>query len=43
MTSNVEEGRSMREKGFRCLAYGGDLWLYKQALQQGINTLDNKE
>ena len=43
MASNVEEGRSMREKGFRCLAFGGDLWLYKQALQQGIKALNNKE
>ncbi|HIB90061.1 TPA: aldolase [Candidatus Poribacteria bacterium] len=43
MASNVKEGCSMQEKGFRCLAYGGDLWLYKQALRQGISALKNKE
>lgn len=42
MASTIEEGRSMREKGFRCLAYGGDLWLYKQALYQGISALKNE-
>jgi 2-dehydro-3-deoxyglucarate aldolase/4-hydroxy-2-oxoheptanedioate aldolase len=39
MASNVEEGRSMLEQGFRCLAYGGDLWLYQQALREGISEL----
>jgi 2-dehydro-3-deoxyglucarate aldolase/4-hydroxy-2-oxoheptanedioate aldolase len=43
MASTVKEGCSMQEKGFRCLAYGGDLWLYKQALRQGISALKNKE
>ena len=43
MASNVKEGCSMQDKGFRCLAYGGDLWLYKQALRQGISALKNKE
>ena len=25
----------MLSRGFRMLAYGGDLWLYQQALRQG--------
>src|SRR5262249_20467830 len=33
---DVEDGRSMLARGFRMLAYGGDLWLYQQALRQGI-------
>ena len=36
MALNIEEARRMHQSGFRCLAYGGDLWLYQQALQQGI-------
>ena len=36
MALNVEEARRMHQSGFRCLAYGGDLWIYQQALQQGI-------
>ena len=26
-------------QGFRCIAYGGDLWLYQQALRHGISAL----
>ncbi len=29
----------MLAQGFRCFAYGGDLWLYQQALRQGITAL----
>lgn len=39
MVMSVDEGRAMLEKGYRCLAYGGDLWLYQQALSQGIAAL----
>ena len=35
----VEDGRAMLAKGFRMVAYGGDLWLYQQALRQGIAAL----
>lgn len=43
MASTVEEGRAFLEKGFRCLAYGGDLWLYQQALREGISELRANE
>ncbi|MCH8293338.1 aldolase [Candidatus Poribacteria bacterium] len=43
MASSVEEGRSFIAQGFRCLAYGGDLWLYKQALREGIDAIRNRE
>lgn len=36
MVSNVEEARTLLGKGFRCLAYWGDLWLYAQALREGL-------
>ena len=39
MAMQIDEGRTMLEKGFRSLAYGGDLWLYKRALGQGITGL----
>jgi 2-dehydro-3-deoxyglucarate aldolase/4-hydroxy-2-oxoheptanedioate aldolase len=38
---SIEEGRRMLERGFRVIAYGGDLWLYQQALRQGIEALRN--
>jgi len=36
---DVEDGKTMLSRGFRMLAYGGDLWLYQQALRQGIAAL----
>ena len=39
MATTVNEGRSMLERGFRSLAYGGDLWLYQKALAEGITQL----
>ena len=39
MTASAEEGRSLIEQGFNCVAYWGDLWIYKQGLRQGIAAL----
>jgi 2-keto-3-deoxy-L-rhamnonate aldolase RhmA len=36
MASSVEEGRELVEWGARCIAYGGDIHLYRQALGAGI-------
>ena len=36
---DVDDGKAMLARGFRMLAYGGDLWLYQQALRQGIAAL----
>jgi 2-dehydro-3-deoxyglucarate aldolase/4-hydroxy-2-oxoheptanedioate aldolase len=36
MTLTVDDGRAFLDRGFRCLAYGGDLWLYQRALSEGI-------
>lgn len=37
MASNVEEGRALLQQGFRCLAFWGDIWIYKRALREGIS------
>jgi len=42
MVASVEEGVAMLERGFRCLAYWGDLWIYKHALHQGIEGIRGK-
>src|SRR5207247_2887596 len=36
MASSAGEAASMLEKGYRCLAYWGDIWIYGQALRSGI-------
>jgi 2-dehydro-3-deoxyglucarate aldolase/4-hydroxy-2-oxoheptanedioate aldolase len=36
---DVADGKAMLARGFRMLAYGGDLWIYQQALRQGIAAL----
>ncbi len=36
MVTSVEQGRELLAQGFRCLAYGGDIWIYKQGLQEGL-------
>ncbi len=33
------EARLRLEQGFRCLAYGGDLWMYQQALTAGLQAV----
>ena len=39
MATEVEGARSLLEQGFRALAYSGDLWIYAQALREGIDAL----
>jgi len=39
MPLSVDEAQLRIEQGFRCLAYGGDLWLYQAALRSGINAV----
>jgi len=39
MATGIENGKSLLDKGFRMLAYGGDLWLYQSALRDGVTTL----
>jgi 2-keto-3-deoxy-L-rhamnonate aldolase RhmA len=37
MASSADEAVTMLEKGYRCLAYSGDIWIYSQALRAGLD------
>jgi 2-keto-3-deoxy-L-rhamnonate aldolase RhmA len=39
MVQSAEEGHALLERGFRILAYWGDLWIYQQGLQSGLGAL----
>ena len=39
MARDVENGKSLLDQGFRMLAYGGDLWLYQNAVREGVSAL----
>jgi 2-dehydro-3-deoxyglucarate aldolase/4-hydroxy-2-oxoheptanedioate aldolase len=41
MAGSVEVGREWLRRGFRAVAYWGDLWIYQQALAEGIAALRN--
>lgn len=36
MAMSPDEAEMVAGRGFRCLAYSGDLWVYKQALKSGL-------
>lgn len=36
LVTSVEEGRSQIQRGFRLVAFGGDVWIYQSALAQGL-------
>jgi 2-keto-3-deoxy-L-rhamnonate aldolase RhmA len=36
---SLDEARRMLDLGFRLIAYGADLWLYQQALREGLDAL----
>jgi 2-keto-3-deoxy-L-rhamnonate aldolase RhmA len=40
MAGTVDDGVRALERGFRAVAYGGDLWLYQEALRGGLAQLD---
>jgi 2-dehydro-3-deoxyglucarate aldolase/4-hydroxy-2-oxoheptanedioate aldolase len=39
MASDVDNANSLIKQGFRMLAYGGDLWIYQQALATGLRAV----
>jgi len=39
MVGSVEDGRASMERGFRCLTYWGDSFIYREALSRGIASL----
>jgi 2-dehydro-3-deoxyglucarate aldolase/4-hydroxy-2-oxoheptanedioate aldolase len=40
MAADISGGKKLLDQGFRMLAYGGDLWLYRAALREGVAALD---
>jgi 2-dehydro-3-deoxyglucarate aldolase/4-hydroxy-2-oxoheptanedioate aldolase len=42
MVATVEDGRAWLDRGFRCIAYGLDAWLYEEALRAGLSALRNR-
>ena len=39
LAGDIAGGKALLERGFRILAYGGDLWLYQTALRTGLDAL----
>ena len=39
MGGSVEASNAWLERGFRAIAYGGDLWIYQEALSHGIEEI----
>lgn len=39
MAGAIDDGKSLLDQGFRMLAYGGDLWLYQNAVRAGVTAL----
>lgn len=40
MAGGIDDGKSLLDQGFRMLAYGGDLWLYQNAVREGVQALN---
>jgi hypothetical protein len=39
MAGSVDIGKQWLQRGFRAVAYNGDLWIFQQALREGIDAL----
>jgi 2-dehydro-3-deoxyglucarate aldolase/4-hydroxy-2-oxoheptanedioate aldolase len=39
MGGSVEASNAWLERGFRAIAYGGDLWIYQEALRAGVESI----
>ena len=39
LVTSIPEGQSQLQRGFKMIAYSGDLWLYQAALRHGIKSL----
>ena len=42
MALSVAEAATRIEQGFRCLAYSGDLWIYQEALRNGLQAIERQ-
>ncbi len=43
MAGGIDDGKALLDQGFRMLAYGGDLWLYQNAVRDGVTALNDHE
>ncbi len=43
LVTSIAEGESQLQRGFKLIAFGGDLWVYQAALRTGIASLRNRE
>ena len=39
LVGDPSTGKAMLAQGFRAIAYSGDLWIYQQALRDGLASL----
>lgn len=39
LVTSISEGQAQRQRGFKLIAYGGDLWIYQAALRAGISAI----
>lgn len=42
LVATPDEAVARIRQGFRCVAYGGDLWVYQQALKEGLKQIHHK-
>ena len=40
MAGGIDDGKALLDQGFRMIAYGGDLWLYQNAVREGVAALN---
>ena len=43
LVTSIIEGQTQLQRGFRLIAYGGDLWIYQAALRSAISTLQSSK
>ena len=39
MANDPEQGKKYVQQGYRCLCYGGDIWLFQRTLTEGIQAI----
>ncbi|RLS78154.1 MAG: aldolase, partial [Planctomycetota bacterium] len=39
LVTSIDEGRAQLARGFRLVAFGGDVWIYQTALKEGLAAL----
>lgn len=39
LSNDIEQAKKYVRQGFRCISYGGDIWLLQRALSEGIQSI----